>query len=402
MAGARIRCRCGTVFDPSSGATCPACGASNDRKPAGPVLMEPSTFAAKDSGDAVQRDPTTGFGTSDSSFLEKHRGLVVSAGCVGAILVVAILLRLMFGGSDAPKRADKVYDPNIALRNDDSDAPDIPRENPTPNGTPIEPIRPAPKKRSEPVSDIPAFRGTWQMQSARMLPEPVIPGIPATTMTISRIVAAAFLGPDANATLTVDDNGGYVIDVDVMGDGQYTANVTTDRNLLSVAAQGVLTLTPKSGIVSDRARVMLKPVKFDIPQVNARADDTELALPPVMGETSATVTWFRLKDSGQPHTSIVGTWTNERLYVDSYIPYRATLELQHNGDYRVRFMRTEQGKLAASGGDYEFRRPNGLGQPMRGRYAFEGNDRITFTELRGTATWVRVRGGEPAGRGIRR
>lgn len=402
MAGARVRCRCGTVFDPSNGATCPACGASNDAKPAGPVLTAPATSAARDRRDAAQEDATAGFESADVSFPGKHRGLVMAAGCVGAMLVVALLLRMMIGGSDAPKRADKVYDPKIALHNDDSDAPDIPREAPSPNGPPGEPIRPAPTKPGEPVSDIPAFRGTWRLQSARMLPEPVIPGIPATTMTISRTVAAAFLGPDADATMTIDDNGGYVMDVDVKGEGQYTANVTTDRNLLSVAAQGVLTLTPKRGIVSDRARVMLKPVKFDIPQVNARADDTELALPPVMGETSATVTWFRSQDSGQPHTSIVGTWANERLYVDSYIPYRATLALQPNGDYRVRFTRSEQGQLSASGGDYEFRRPNGLGQPMRGRYAFEGNDRITFTELRGTATWVRDLGGEKAGRGIRR
>jgi len=48
------------------------------------------------------------------------------------------------------------------------------------------------------------------------------------------------------------------------------------------------------------------------------------------------------------------------------------------------------GLLEASNGKYQFKRAVMSGPPVEGKYNFDGPDRVTFVEPRGTATWVRV------------
>lgn len=135
---------------------------------------------------------------------------------------------------------------------------------------------------------------------------------------------------------------------------------------------------------------MLKPISFDIPHLNVKAGDTQLSLLPTAGSRAATATWVRPGGSGQPDSSVVGTWSNERVFVDSNLHYRATLELRKSGEYSIRFARTERGLLDATDGNYEFKRDTAMGTPAKGQYTFDGPDRFTFTEPRGTATWVRA------------
>ena len=302
-------------------------------------------------------------------------------------------IRAMFGGTPPGKTpakpetdaGAKVDEDSIIPGNTDDGSSSVPEASIEPAVSPPSSRRPAPA----PASDISAFRGKWKLLIARMQPESVIPGLPVARSTLAHTVMSAFASAGAVSTLTVTDAGTYVLEVDVSSGGLYTANIKAAKHLLSVAADGVLTLTPAGVEVSDRVRAMLKPVKFDMPQVDVKANDTELSLLPAGATGGAPSTWFRPGDGGREHGDILGTWSYPQVFVDSYIPYRGTLELEDNGNYRIRFTRTEQGMLVAAGGDYEFKRSINMGPPVQGRYEFDGPNRFTLTEPRGTATWVR-------------
>lgn len=436
MAGMRVRCVCGTVFDPAAVSACPACGAAYNAKTPVPS-SEPVAFPSTTVRGAVER----GAATMDGGMTRRQsRFALMIVGAVAGVLLLAFVIRGFIGGNDRAK-STKQSSERVAMkdgaasgeagdgathgessrgdsshgdstngggsndaREDDGDGSgdtrgDVPPsdERSSPRGheqsdkTPVVPA---------PASETRLFEGRWKLLASRMQPESVIPGMPATSSTIAQVVTAAFSASTPDATLTIDAHGGYALDIDVSGSGQYTANLSESPNLLSVAAQGVLTMTPKGGVVSDRTRALLKPVRMDMPQLHAKADDTQLALTTSGESNGSPSNWFRSSSEGEPHTSVIGEWFYEPVYVDSYVPYRGTLTLKENGDYEIRFVRKEEGIFKAAGGEYEFSRTAGSGRALTGEYAFDGPDRFTLTESRGTATWVRDGAGRK--RGVRR
>jgi hypothetical protein len=416
MAGTRVRCVCGTVFDPSELAACPACATVYSGKrvesSSNEVVTNSSATVSTSLGDdSNRRDGAAGFGGGEPSFFEKNKTLVTVGGCVGGFLMLALVVRLFFGGGDAPMGSDPKatrVDPVVLVPEGEDGERSVPSEQfPSSEDSPPPSPTVAPRRSENPgfvppaaPSDIPSFRGTWRLATTRMQPEPNIPGLRATESVIGQAVTAAFIGPSATAIMTIDDTGAYRIDVDVSGDGQYTANLTGAENLYSVSAQGMLTLSPKGALNSDRARALLKPVRMDMAQVNAKEGDTLLTLSPGERGGTTNVTLVRSADSFQPETTVVGDWRYYPIFVDSFISYQMTLELRDNGDYHIRFVRSEDGTLTAAGGDYEFKRSIRMGPQLKGRYEFEGANRFTLSEPRGTATWVRDDGsgaGKPSG-----
>lgn len=313
-----------------------------------------------------------------------------------AIILLAIVVRARFGGAPPSKTPAKSGNGAAVNRDGESPESDVSPDGSTPGSDSTGVIPEVPQRRPAPTpapaSDIAAFKGNWKLLTARMQPEAVIPGLPVARSTLAHTVMTAFASAGAVSTLTITDAGTYVLEVDVSAGGFYTSNTKPTKHLLSMAADGALTLTPAGVEVSDRVRAMLKPVKFDMPQIEVKANDTELSLLPSGATGGAPSTWFRPGDSGREHGDILGTWSYPQVFVDSYLPYRGTLELQDNGNYRIRFTRTEQGMLVAAGGDYEFKRSINMGPPVQGRYEFDGPNRFTLTEPRGTATWVREAG----------
>lgn len=411
MAGKRIRCVCGTVFDPTAQPNCPACGTPYIEAVA-PTAQQPASPAERQATPArlTQRDSATGLNAVQQDWLQRNKTPVsVAAGVVGLILF-ALILRDRDGGKSAKSDSGEVNRGAVA-QDTENDIPgdQAPQDvSPAPsNVLPITPQRPPPAPVQH--SDVPAFKGKWTLLTARMQPEAVIPGLPVTRSVLAHTVMTAFAGTGATSTLTITDAGSYQLDVDITGDGFYTANTKPTKHLLSMAADGVLSFTPNGVDLSDRARATLRPVKFDMPQLDVKANDTELSLLPQGATGGAPSVWFRPGDSGREHGDILGTWSYPQVFVDSYLPYRGTLELQDGGNYRIRFTRTEQGMLSASGGEYEFKRSIAMGPPVQGRYAFDGPNRFTLTEPRGTATWVRAdgdarppAGSRPPPRGVRK
>lgn len=418
MAKTRVRCVCGTVFDPTKKSACPACGTEYEAKPAvKTVESDPKPAPTPKREAPVHQDMATGFAPDDTSFVAKNKTAVTLAGVVAGLLLLALVVRLISGGPPSTNTVSSL-DPLSTERRDDgestlpSQAPSSITPSPSPSSPPsdssdsspafppqsVTPTEPPPPI---PQSDIPSFKGKWRLLTANMQPEQITAGMPATATTIGQSVNAAFAAPGAARTLTIDETGGYVLDIDVSGDGQYTTDLAPARNLHSVAAQGMLTLRPKNG-TPDRARAMLKPIRLDVPHLNVKAGDTQLLLQPSGRTGAANATWVRPAGSGQPDTSVIGTWMNERIFVDSNLPYRATLDLSNNGVYRIRFTRTERGLFSAAGGSYEFKREVAIGPPLKGRYRFEGLHRVTLTEPRGTATWIRDDGAVKRRIGVRR
>ena len=398
MAGKRIRCVCGTVFDPTANAACPACGAS-------PTASSPAQPAAESAGSAsrssVAADSASGGFNSNAASgalrgtsIAAKRGLIQLIVGVALVFLLAWIVRAKFGGPPPGKGPAKSGAEAVVRDEDDpvrpGDAEEDPPAGPESSNEPAvspQPRRPAPSPA--PASDIAAFKGNWKLLAARMQPEAVIPGLPVTRSTLAHTVMTAFASAGAVSTMTITEAGTYVLDVDVAASGVYTSNLKAAKHLLSMAADGVVTFTPAGVDVSDRVRATLRPVKFDMPQVDVKANDTELSFLPVGATGGAPSVWFRPGDSGREHGDILGTWSYQQVFVDSYLPYRGTLELQDNGNYRIRLMRSEQGMLVAAGGDYEFKRSINMGPPVQGRYEFDGPNRFTLTEPRGTATWVR-------------
>lgn len=418
MAGTRVRCVCGTVFDPSTKASCPACGTKYAAKRA--VSSDHAARATTSGGptapvqETVRRDGATGFGAGEPSFFEQHKTLVLMGGGAVGFLLLAFVIRLMLGGTDVPKGSERMAagdaPTTVAPTRDEGARPASSDRAPSSDPSPSSSVTPRPSENPAYVpptapSDLPSFQGEWRLLSSRMQPEPNIPGLRLTESVIGQAVTAAFIGPGATATMTIDEQGNYLMKVDVGGEGQYTSNLSAADNLLSVSAQGVLTLSPKGALNSDRARAMLKPVRMDMPQVNAKSGDTQLALSPTDGAVGTNLTLIRSADSFEPENSVVGKWSYVPVYVDSFMPYGVTLELLDQGDYRILFSRSEVGMLTAAGGNYELKRSIRMGPELKGRYEFEGPNRFTLSEPRGTATWVRDDGsrGRPAGdRRIRR
>jgi len=416
MAGMRIRCVCGTVFDPTTRPQCPACGTpfASSTVPDASRQTSPTGRASQPEPEAI---PSAGFGSpaSQQGLLQRHATLISAIAGVAVLTLVALFIRDRFGpkpgGSTSGLKGGAVAQNDATASRDPLEPDDsavVPPQSPDapPGATPL-PVTPAPPAPRP--SDLPAFKGNWKLLTARMKPESVIPGLPVTRSTLAQTVAAAFAGTGAVSTMTIHESGSYVLEVDVTGDGFVTSNITPNKNLLSVAAQGVLTFSPSGVEVTDRVRAMLRPVKFDMPQMDVKANDTELSLLPMGGSGGATSVWFRPGDSGYEHGTVTGTWSYPQVFIDSYLPYRGTLELQDGGNYRIRFTRTEEGLLNAAGGDYEFKRSINMGPLVQGRYEFDGPNRFTLIEPRGTATWVRAEGeavkptgNRPPPRGVRR
>lgn len=398
MAGRRIRCVCGTVFDPSENAACPACGVTTTTASHSPSAVESSSSSIHS---GITRDSaSSGFsamgaaGAAQGTAATAKKGPIQLLIGLAVVILLAWAIRAKFGGVPPGKSPAKSGTDAVVRGEDD---PTLPGESndgssPAPEPSKETPVSPPPRRPSPPpapASEIAAFKGNWKLLTARMQPEAVIPGLPVTRSTLAHTVMTAFASAGAVSTMTITDAGTYVLEIDVSAGGFFTANMTPAKHLLSMAADGVVTFTPNGVEVSDRVRAMLRPVKFDMPQVDVKANDTELSLLPQGATGGATSVWFRPGDSGREHGDILGTWSYAQVFVDSYLPYRGTLELQDGGNYRIRFTRTEQGMLVAAGGDYEFKRSINMGPPVQGRYEFDGPNRFTLTEPRGTATWVR-------------
>jgi len=409
MTGKRFRCMCGTVYDPAQHSVCPACGTVIIKATDPPPTAAPRVDATPASSNPV---PVPVIDRGVSTEQRKSQGGLARL-AIGAVVIIglAIGVRAKWGGAPPSKTAPPAGTGEVDKGGDERLQPDDPGSEtslPPEPGVNPEPTPRRPAPAPAPPSDVAAFKGKWKLLTARMQPEAVIPGLPVTRSILAHTVMTAFASAGAVSTLNITDAGTYVLEVDVKGDGFYTSNITPDKHLLSVAAQGVLTLTPSGVDISDRARVMLKPVKFDMPQLDIKANDTELSLLPVGASGGAPSTWFRPGDSGREHGDILGAWSYPQVFVDSYMAYRGTLELQDGGNYKIRFTRSEQGMLIAAGGDYEFKRSINMGPPVQGRYEFDGPNRFTLTEPRGTATWVREGGTQapvtppkPKSRGLR-
>ncbi|MBI1370643.1 MAG: TIR domain-containing protein [Planctomycetes bacterium] len=237
---------------------------------------------------------------------------------------------------------------------------------------------------------IKAFAGQWRMLSSKMDPEMIIPGIPTMPLAMGNTLLAAWTGPEAHATLDIQPGGLYTLSIDVQGQGTYTPSITPDRFSKNTAAKGFITFaSPRTG-ASDRVEAIFWYVHEDQPHLASKKGDTQMSLMPP-GNGAAVTSWVRRADTGLPESSPVGTWQAHQLFIDSYLPYDATLVLSTDGKYTIRFTRVEKGLLDATDGKYQFKRAIAAGPPVQGAYNFDGPDRVTFTEPRGTATWVRVK-----------
>lgn len=233
-----------------------------------------------------------------------------------------------------------------------------------------------------------AFVGRWKLLNAKMDPEPIIPGPPMAMIVMPNSVVAAFASPDASGEMTIDEHGSFVIQLNSVTDGRYTADMKPDRLGKHFHAHGMMTLMPNGSPASDRVQARLAPTDRDMPHVFASKGDVRLMLQPFRND-AATVTWAR-PGGGDP-TRVVGSYNAGGLYLDSYIPYTGTLTLAANGSFTVRFARAEKGVFTAEKGKFTFTRSVAAGPPGVGSYAFDGPDRVTFIEPRGTAVWERVK-----------
>jgi len=367
MAGKRVRCVCGTVFDPGKTAKCPACGTAYE---AAPTVASP-TSVAQPAPPKVQPEPRDHTPQPIPSGPALNRKLIVGiAAGVAALIVLALIVRLILGGADDDSGRAIADASHASVHGGASDT----------SGRSSEP----------PAPGIAGFVGTWKLLTAKMEPSQVVPGIPSVSVVLPQATVAAFTGAGAAATMTIDRDGMYAIDFDLSGEGQYAASITPyERHSGNSAAQGVITVTPRGMGIPDRARLHLSRVDQDIPHIGARQGDTSLLL--TSANSSAQAFFGRAGGGGQAHSDIVGSWISNQVYVDSYMPYRVTWEIKDSGDYRIRFTRRETGMLDAGDGKYAFKRSVAMGPPQEGRYRFDGTDQVTFTEPRGSATWVRAK-----------
>ncbi len=373
MSVKRVRCVCGTVFDPSTLPACPECGAAHVR------VAGTATESASDSIVQSVRDDRGDAGSAMGSFIRRNRTLATLVVGVMGTMLLAIVLRPMFGGTEAS---------NAGQEAEDDTRRGSARDTPTMGSVTRASLA---SSTAKPRTGNAAFEGKWRLASSSMQAEPVIPGIPVLGTAMGRTIGTAFKGPGATAVMTIDNGGSYVLDVDVSGDGYYVASITPERYPGTVVAKGEITLTPNGLSNSERAEVFLMPAKSDMPHVHAKRGDLTMSMQKEGGSGFSNIFWRRPGDSGLPETSIVGAWVNEQLWVDSYLAYRATFELREGGDFRIRFTRSERGMLVVNDGSYEFKRSIAMGPPILGRYVFDGADRFTLTEPRGTAIWVRHR-----------
>lgn len=385
MAARRIRCVCGTVFDPGAYAICPACGNAPSTKPSEQSEPEATTHFREDTSFPKVTRAASRTNEVSEALLQDKKLLYRAVGVVVSVVLLALFVRYFFGGAPAVRTAAHAKVDTDSVQNGSSSPPPSPTEQPRTTVTPEKPARVEPP----PPSDVPAFMGTWRRMRADMQAESVIPGMKATGTAIGGVITAAFAGPNHEQLLTVDSNGGYVLDVEVVGEGRFVAKLEEARNLLSVAAQGEIVFSPNGDVNPQATRALLKPVKFDIPHVNVKEDDTELALNPVGGRGGQPFTWFRRADSKIPHTSPLGVWEYAPVFVDSYMPYSATFDLIQGGTYRIHFSRAEDGMLVAAAGSFQMKRTIRMGPPVQGQFQFDGPDRFTLTESRGTSTWER-------------
>ncbi len=300
----------------------------------------------------------------------RRRALAVIAvvGCAVALLLLVLLMIPDENGDGAGRR-------RAGGSNNEKNARDNNDETPGDNDLASQGVKP--------------FVGKWRLVSSNMERQQVLPGPPIVAMTIPHTVNAAFDGPGAKSVMTIDAAGSYRADFDITGEGTYVANFTPDR-FNKEAGKGTLTFTPKGKSMSDRTSASFDKVTADLPHTNAKKGDSELTLLPLGNSGGATAFWVRSADGGQPKASVVGAWLNQKVYIDSYLPYHSTLELRADGKYRLNFTRVEKGMLDAANGKYHFRRAIAMGPPAQGSYRFDGPDRFTLTEPRGSTTWERV------------
>lgn len=373
MSVRRVRCVCGTVFDPSTLPACPECGAAHVRD------AGMTTDPASDSMEPSVQDAGDDAGAATGGLAQRNRTLATLVVGVMGTMLLAIVLRSMLGGTDGSDAGPAAKDDVRQVAGGDASTPrSVPRAS-------------LASPTAEPRTGIAAFEGKWRLASSSMQAEPVIPGIPVLGTAMGQTIGTAFKGPGATAVMTIDEGGSYVLEVDVLGDGYYKASITPERYPGTVVAKGDITLTPNGLSNSERAEVFLMPAKSDMPHVHAKRGDLTMSMQKAGGSGFSNIFWRRPGDSGLSDTSIVGTWVNEQLWVDSYLAYRATFELRDGGDFRIRFTRSERGMLMVNNGSYEFKRSIATGAPIQGRYVFDGADRFTLTEPRGTAIWVRDR-----------
>lgn len=390
MDGLRVRCVCGTVFNPAQDRACPGCGTLSDVKRE--QVAKPDSQGTPAQNDCIPGDRVGGSGDAAVGFA-KYKNLMLGIGGVAVLIVAAMVVRSMGRPSNADDSTDSGPSANRnALTSDDHSPRSESRSSKNNGPAPTVARSVADRTTTEVPAGIAAFRGSWRLRDSNMQAEPVVPGIPISGTVISQTVAAAFNSADATAQLTVDERGSYSIDVGVTGDGFYLAELTPNRWKPTERAEGVVTLTPNGLAVTDRADdSSVSMVESDMPHLNAKAGDTQLVLQRQGGSGFTHAFFYRPGGSGQLHTSIVGAWTNQQVWVDSFIAYRATLEFRDDGSYRIRFTRSERGLLEVGDGKYEFKRSIAMGPPVQGRYEFDGPDRFTLIEPRGTVTWVRDR-----------
>lgn len=234
------------------------------------------------------------------------------------------------------------------------------------------------------------FVGDWKVVTVDMEPERIIPGPPAAMIVMPSTVVGAFTSPDASTEMSIDEHGAFTTQLSATTNGRYTADMKPDRLGRHVLATGVMTFMPNGSPGSDRVQARLLPTDRDMPHLYAKKGDIRLMLQPFQNDASA-LTWSRPGGAGDPLDSVVGSYTAGGLFIDAYIPYVGTLSLSSDGSFTVRFARTEKGMLTATDGQFTFRRSVSGGTPAQGRYKFDGPDRVTFIEPRGTAVWERVK-----------
>jgi hypothetical protein len=241
------------------------------------------------------------------------------------------------------------------------------------------------------VPGMAGFVGTWRLVSAEMQPEQVVPGLPLLPGLMPATLAAAFRPGKPQVTLTVQDLGSYAIGVRAAAGGRYQAAVQPETQSRYIAARGTLTFDPAGGGgVPDRVSATFRVVEPGERVTQGEPGDTEVSFLPAGATGGAALTWVRLRSAGQPPPSVVGTWTSHGLFLDSFIPYSAVLELAEDQGYLLTLQRAESGLLEAQDGRYAFRRSAAAGPPQAGTYRFDGGDKLTLVEPRGTTTWERV------------
>jgi len=234
------------------------------------------------------------------------------------------------------------------------------------------------------------FIGTWRVESAKPPAAPIMGGLPVLNSIMPNTMTARLFNPKSSVVGTFDQDGRYTVEIEFVSDGRYLANLNPVQYSRPPEWSGIVTMTPTGAAVGDRVEARFGEVEKDVPHWHVKQGDTMLTLTPP-GDGRHVATWVRPGGPNQRHDTIVGAWaSNIPLWVDSYFPYDATLEFDGDGNFRLRLTRTETGMLEVEDGRYAFLCSVAMGPPAAGRYKFDGPNRVTFTEPRGAATWVRV------------